>query len=284
MSKELLVETPEGVVLRTELAGAGARMVASLVDLVGLWCALGVLGGVLFALVPYDASGLTGFLAGALAGGFLLLHAAYPIAFALAMGGQTPGKRLLGLRVQDAEGGYASPLQHVLRGLFWPFEAVVFAFPVPLSVILISATARSQRLGDLVAGTVVIYTPRAGRLSEPFPRESWSALPARTLGLVAAHAERLTPKDGALLGELFTRPELLEPARAELFSAAARHYLGVLGLEEARAAGRAPSELMRELYLFLREHERGPRAPASPPAAGAGEVRESAPGAAAFPR
>src|SRR5262245_55902265 len=61
---------------------------------------------------------------GVLIGGALLLPAVYQIGFALAWDGQTLGKRLLGTRVYDVHGGAASRLQHVLRGLFWPFEAL----------------------------------------------------------------------------------------------------------------------------------------------------------------
>jgi uncharacterized RDD family membrane protein YckC len=288
--KDLVVETPEGVTLRYELAGAGTRTAAGLIDLcvfLAVW--LSLLFVVLFVSMG-DTTGVSQFAIGVLAGGVVLLPAVYQIAFACLWDGQTLGKRLLGIRALDAHGGAASRLQHVLRGLFWPFEALVFAFPVPISLILISATQRAQRLGDLVAGTVVLYDPRPSAHPEPFARERWSALPGRRLGLVPAHADRLDAGDQQLLRELLARVDLDPAARHRLFRDAALWYVEKLGLSESAAlAEMAPRDVVRELYLFVRER-RGPepapplRATPAPLPAGGATAPGSAPGAAAPPR
>jgi uncharacterized RDD family membrane protein YckC len=280
-----LVETPEGVALRYELAGAGTRAAAALVDLAlfaTVWSLLSL--GVLLVSMG-DATGLSQFMLGVLIGGALLLPAAYQIGWACAWSGQTVGKRLLGIRVYDVHGGAASPVQHVLRGLFFPFEAIVLAAPVPVALILISATRRSQRLGDLVAGTVVLYEPRPYASAEPYARERWSALPARRLALVPAHADRLDAADQRLLRELLARADLDPWAARRLQADAARYCLEKLGLADAaQLSDLAPRDVLRELYLFLRERRGGD---VTPPAArrpgGAGD-RGSAPAAAGSPR
>lgn len=95
----------------------------------------------------------------------------YPLMESLT-NGQTVGKRLLGIRVITLEGGQATISQYLLRGLFrmvdfplWIFAAI-YARELPwyCSVLVFSGIAcviisnRSQRIGDIVAGTIVIFT------------------------------------------------------------------------------------------------------------------------------
>jgi uncharacterized RDD family membrane protein YckC len=86
--------------------------------------------------------------------------------------GQTVGKKIMGIRVITLEGGQASVSQYLLRWMFrtidfpiWIFVAIwkgaipwyssILAFSGIASVILSNT---SQRIGDLVAGTIVIFT------------------------------------------------------------------------------------------------------------------------------
>ena len=162
---DLLVETPEGLTLRYELAGAGSRSAAALIDL-ALWGA-----AMLFAALVLTLLGGAGGLVLWVVTGMLLSLSAYQILFASFWGGLTPGKWLVGLRTIDEEGFPATILQHVLRGLFWPLEAVILIVPVPFGVILMASTPRRQRLGDMVAGTVVVLSPRAALRTDLGGRE-----------------------------------------------------------------------------------------------------------------
>jgi uncharacterized RDD family membrane protein YckC len=86
--------------------------------------------------------------------------------------GQTVGKKILGIRVITLEGGQASVSQYLLRWMFrtidfpiWIFVAIwKGAIPWYSSVLVFSGIAsiilsdKSQRIGDLVAGTIVIFT------------------------------------------------------------------------------------------------------------------------------
>ncbi|MEM7309892.1 MAG: RDD family protein [Planctomycetota bacterium] len=250
----LVVETPEGVSLRYEIAGAGSRTAAALLDLTVfliVWLALLI---VLLVMTAGDITGLSGFAVGLLIGGLILLPATYQVVFALLWNGQTPGKRFLGLRIADANGYPAGPVQIVLRSLFWPLEAMVLVFPVPVALILMVATERCQRLGDLVAGTVVLRDDVQLAGAEPFPRDEWSKLPNRRLALVPALGARLDAADYRLLRSLLGRPDLEPRARQRLHREAAAHYLQRLGLEEAVAGSDVPArEVLREIFLFLRE-------------------------------
>ena len=86
--------------------------------------------------------------------------------------GQTVGKSLMGIRVITIEGGQASVSQYLLRWVFrtvdfpvWIFFAIrTGALPWYSSIFLFSGIAsvvisdNSQRIGDIVAGTIVIFT------------------------------------------------------------------------------------------------------------------------------
>jgi hypothetical protein len=142
----------------------------------------------------------------------------------------------------------------VLRALIWPVD-VILSFPLPIGLYIIAFTPRRQRLGDIVAGTVVVRSePRVER-REPWPGELWSTLPERTLALSPLALARLDARDVELLRELVTRPSLQTEERRRLFVEVARHYAQRLELGpfvDARI-------VLRELYLFAREH-RAPQA------------------------
>lgn len=148
----LTITTPEGVDLSLTLAGVGSRFVAALVDLLlqtGLLVAYNVLVGK-----------AVGSLALAAVGSFLIFWG-YDVFFEVLASGRTPGKRWNGLRVVrmggEPIGFLASAIRNVLRVVDW----LPFAYLVGVAAVLM--TARNQRVGDVVAGTLVIRERRASR-------------------------------------------------------------------------------------------------------------------------
>ncbi|GAA0463867.1 RDD family protein [Halococcus dombrowskii] len=130
-----------------ELGSAGARAAASVVDFV----ALGVLVWIpAFTLGIVAQSLFDSFLAGVLAG-IVLTPLAYYVPLE-AHYGRTLGKHLEGLTVTAADGSPASIRACLLRNLLRPVDFVVFYL---LGFVLVLATDRDQRLGDLVAGTEI---------------------------------------------------------------------------------------------------------------------------------
>lgn len=245
---QLVTATSEGVTLRQEIADAGARLAAGLVDLfvLAVLSILLVLGVV--ALASLDPSGLSGFVGGLVIGGLVFLWIGYHVLFHRFAEGQTPGKMLLAIRVVAIDGYPPSFLALVLRGVIWPIEAL-FTLPLPIGLYVIAFTPRRQRLGDLVAGTVVVHARARRAPPEPWARERWSELPERTLPLSPMSLARLDARDVELLRRLVTRGSLSPEARRALFVDAARHYADRLELgpfADARI-------VLRELYLFARE-------------------------------
>lgn len=149
---QLSIETPEQVALEFPLAGVGSRFLAVAVDTL-LQAAIGmvvflVAVGVFTAL---RAGGLW-IAAFALIAGFLIFYG-YFAAFEALWHGQTPGKRLVGLRVLSVSGRPIRIDEALLRNVLRLVDQLPGVYAVGIVSMLV--TARSQRLGDLAAGTVV---------------------------------------------------------------------------------------------------------------------------------
>jgi uncharacterized membrane protein SpoIIM required for sporulation/uncharacterized RDD family membrane protein YckC len=149
--------TPERVALKLPIAGIGSRAIAWLVD-AGLLFGVAVtlyFGLTLAVHDPLDvALGLSSGvrLAWAL-GGFGALWG-YWTALEVLWHGQTVGKRLVGVRVVRADGSPVTALDSAVRNLMRAVDFLPVCYPVGLVTMLLDA--RHRRLGDLVAGTVLV--------------------------------------------------------------------------------------------------------------------------------
>ncbi|HQZ34685.1 MAG TPA: RDD family protein [Ilumatobacteraceae bacterium] len=148
------IVTPEAVVLDVETAGVASRVFAGIIDFA---IQLGILwvGAMLLAasgVVDSSSSNM----------GTALLIAAvvmgYPVLSETFMRGRTIGKRALGLRAVTLEGAPIRLRHASLRMM----GGLVDRFLPPLGVtgmLMVMGTARHQRVGDLLAGTIVIRDP-----------------------------------------------------------------------------------------------------------------------------
>jgi uncharacterized RDD family membrane protein YckC len=246
---DLVLETPEGVALRFELAGPGPRLLAAAID--ALLFLLGFLG----AFLTLELAGLD-FGLRLLASGAVLLLVLYSFLFPLLLEGCTPGKLWIGIRVRDAQGFAARPAQLFLRALFVPLEAALVV-PVPLVWILIAATPRHQRLGDLGAGTLVLRARERRAPPEPVPGLAWSTLETRAFALDPGAARGLAGRDLGFLRELLTRRDLDPGAESGLYRRAAEHYAPRFGLAPRAFTHAEARTFLREAFLLLREVRAG---------------------------
>lgn len=163
--KRIKLLTPESVELEFTLAGIGSRALAILVDLHVLTLALvlfWVLWGIFSAqLLNYlERLGMNyralpiWLLAIALLGSFIV-STGYFAVFELMWQGQTPGKRFAKIRVIRDDGRPIGMGQAALRALLQPFDYFLF-----IGFFLILFGKREKRLGDWVAGTIVIQEER----------------------------------------------------------------------------------------------------------------------------
>ena len=148
--------TPEAVQLRADIAGVGSRSIALIVDML---IQVVLLLPVLFVALGDGIGGMGEAIAITVIG-FVVLWLYFP-AFEWLWRGQTPGKRLQGIRVVRTSGQPAGMAPVVVRNLVRIVDAFLLPFLALFSMVV---TKRGQRLGDLAAGTMVV---RERRLSRP---------------------------------------------------------------------------------------------------------------------
>jgi uncharacterized RDD family membrane protein YckC len=159
----------EGVRLALAPAGVGTRVLAAVLDAVVQFLALLVL---LFIDVPLaGGTDVAGF-AALLITEIVLVMAGYPIVFEWLSHGRTVGKMAFGLRVVRDDGGpigFRHALVRGLAGLILEKPGLAFPLTTVAGVITISSSAREKRLGDMLAGTVVLNERSAPNQLAPVP-------------------------------------------------------------------------------------------------------------------
>ncbi len=216
---KLTIETPEGIVFSLQLAGPLTRFLAWCVDM----ACIGVITGVLNALL-----GLLGVISrdiamAAIALAYFIVSVGYGMALEWFWRGQTVGKRLLRLRVADAQGLRLQFSQIAIRNLMRFVDSLPVFYLVGGVASLVSAKA--QRLGDLAGNTIVIWIPR---ISQPDLKQllkdspnSFTAYPH----LCARLRQRVYPREANLaLRALVRRDELDDDARVKLFKELADYF------------------------------------------------------------
>lgn len=154
MAREHMIVTPEAVVLDLDTAGLGSRFAALMLD--GL--IYGVAGAVLVIAGLALAAGIWVWIV--LIGVMVFLPVVYGAIFEGLWNGRTPGKKANKLRVVQTNGHPITWKHAVIRNLFRLVDNSIGA-------IFVVATKRSQRLGDLAAGTMVVREP-PGAAPQPF--------------------------------------------------------------------------------------------------------------------
>ena len=158
------IVTPEAVLLEFETAGVASRTVAELLD---LGVQLGGLGVVLFAVSFLGSVGGGGEVAAVVVAllAFFLALVGYPAAMETFWNGRTLGKAAMGLRVVTREGAPERFRHAAIRSMIGLVE-IYLLLGIP-AVISIVTSRRDQRLGDLVAGTLVLRQRAARRAAPP---------------------------------------------------------------------------------------------------------------------
>lgn len=199
--EKLTIETPEQVALEFPLAGIGSRFLAVAFDTL-VQAAIGI-GAFIAAIVIARAARAAGapsgkWILGALVLAWFLLNTGYFAAFEAMRNGRTPGKRIAGIRVIDANGGPVTVYGAILRNLLRVVDQLPGMYGV--GIVSVWITGRSQRLGDLAAGTVVVHDRRERPVAPVPAGGSAGFLGARALGpgdiaVVEAFLERRASLD-----------------------------------------------------------------------------------------
>jgi len=246
------VVTPEAVPLALDVAGLGSRMIALLVDLL---IQAPVIFGMTVALATVGQDN-TALAIAWLVVTFAVLWGYFPV-FEGVWRGQTPGKRSQSLRVVRTDGQPVTFANVLVRNLLRFIDFIPGNYGV--GVIAVALTRRSQRLGDLAAGTMVVREPK---VATPAPLEV-TPVPsqveaARTLDLAG-----LGDREYAVIRAfLHRRSTLAQDARAHLASQIASPLRARVG----PGAGQALSDevFLETLIVAYRDRYVGSGTPTRP--------------------
>jgi uncharacterized RDD family membrane protein YckC len=194
VAHDLVVDSVTGVDVSLAVAGTGARALAFLIDLVirtilvVAWYVVATLlyngGWNLSAPLDPESSWYL-YVALPATGIFTLYHCVLEIA----MRGRTPGKRMIGVRLVTRNGSAPTLAAYLVRNVF----RLVDSFPVGYGVGLITTivTRDQVRVGDLAAGTLLVYEDRDALGAKHFARRP--------------KTQRLDTATADLVGELLDR-------------------------------------------------------------------------------
>jgi len=242
------VTTPERVQFRYRLAGPAQRGAAWLFDGLVRLVVLSVIGMVVVLLASTGLPGLSGVSLGLMMLAMFLLDWFYGVFFELWWSGQTPGKWLVQVRVVRTDGAPVQLSDVVLRNLLRAVDFLPVLFGI--GVVVMMADAKLRRIGDLVAGTVVVQEDRTSvldrvRVMPPVTEEERQALPPS----VDLSAEELATLEAFMRRRRSLSPERTEelaglygPAITEQFGVEAPTWERVLVLAYARATGKDDPE------------------------------------------
>jgi uncharacterized RDD family membrane protein YckC len=278
---QLNIETPEQVDLHFPVAGVGSRFIALLLDSIFQLLTYVLLGLIVYVTGVYspagrlmEHSGDTGrkwLTAGFIFLNFLMLWGYYAL-FEAWWQGQTPGKRLMKLRVIKDSGRAITLFESMARNLL---RAVDYLPGMYLAgVIAMSCNRQHKRLGDFVAGTIVVHErldeqPLMSHISRTFTssiypeqatarwmpkaEQEWTAGEA---ALPADAVARLGPADLHVIETFFGRAlDLSVDKRAELGARVAAQMSAKMKFERPETL--APERMLELIVWKMRSQGRG---------------------------
>jgi uncharacterized RDD family membrane protein YckC len=157
----LTIETPEQIALELPLAGVGSRFLALAVDTLLQIAAFVVLGLLLLlSVVVAGSAWLSGCVAPVVVVFFsFFVTWGYFALFETIWKGQTPGKRVAHIRVIKESGRPINAFEAIARNLVRFVDFLPGLYGVGVVCMLLNE--RNRRLGDFVAGTVVVHESRS---------------------------------------------------------------------------------------------------------------------------
>lgn len=246
----LLIQTPEGISFPLLLAGPVTRFLAWILD---FFCVslVTVIAGLLLgtlSVLSWDLAGAVSAIA------YFTISIGYPIATEWYWRGQTLGKRLLRLRVMDAQGLHLQFSQVAIRNLLRAVDLLPALYIVGGIVCLLSRHA--QRLGDIAANTIVVRNPE---IVEPDLTQilvgkynSFREYPH----LAARFRQRISPQEAGIALQALLRRDDLEPlSRLELFEEIVSHMRNIVEFPQEATDGLTDEQYVRNIVdiLFRKE-------------------------------
>ena len=241
-TNKLIIKTPEGIEFSLQLAGPITRFLAWAVDLATIIAMISILNVVfgILGVLSRDLATAANII------GFFFVSIGYGIITEWYWHGQTLGKKLLRLRVMDAQGLRLQFSQIVIRNLLRFVDSLPALYLVGGLVCL--CNRRVQRLGDFAANTIVTWNPR---ISEPDLKQllegkynSFREYPH----LEARLRQHVTPGEAQIAVQSIVRRDDLEAqARVGLFRDLAEYFQSVVTFPQEATDGISDEQYVRNV-------------------------------------
>lgn len=252
----ITIQTPESVELQLTLAGIGNRTLALFVDYLIILATLIIFWLLWLVIWIFVLSGstewgdswqdITIWLLAVGAIGSFVIQTCYFVYFEVAWQGRTPGKRFAQIRVIQQDGRRVTIQQAALRSLLLNID-VGFWF---IGAILIVLTRQEKRLGDWVAGTLVIQDEQRAAPMSLAVSEAAQILAAELTQ--SANLSKLLPDDFATIREyLQRRPYLSAEAKSRLNVQLARQVRKIIELK--RVPSSSADVFLEAVYLAYQQ-------------------------------
>lgn len=221
---KIKINTPENTQLEFELAGIGNRFLAFLIDNLIIFLFIFIIYlimGIIYLIFSDTILESIGefFLALILFGVFFLTFNGFFILFEFFWNGQTPGKRLLNIRVIRENGQPVGFIEVFIRNIFRIVDYMVGPYFVLFS-------KKEKRIGDYLTRTIIV---KEKELSAPLADFDEATEIKETIPNIS----RLTPQDFSMLGSFFHRYEDFDTeAKETLLNEFCSLYIQKLSLDE----------------------------------------------------
>lgn len=261
MNKDQMdIKTPEFVSLQFPLAGIGSRAAAFIIDQMIL-AAVYIVILIAFFLASKGMSSFSffyldqSFPIAMMIIAIFVIYWSYFFAFEFFSGGSTIGKKVIGIRVLQENGHSITLLASFIRN----FMRIIDALPASylLGFLTMFFHRKHKRLGDLVAGTIVIHERKAKRKKKPSAIEKEiqkRGLSKQDLILDSWLLKSFSTKDWKLISTYSSRfLSLADKERNEFTKQIANLLLPKISIESEGKTELDLENILLALYLNLKE-------------------------------
>ncbi|MEP6952137.1 MAG: RDD family protein [Ginsengibacter sp.] len=187
------ITTSQNIELEYELGSLGDRIIGRILDFLVLigYCLI------IFAIIGFGNLGR--FIDNNT--WFIIFFIAFPVVFydlllEIFLNGQSFGKKIMGIKVISLNGGQASFSQYLIR---WIFRIVDFSFSGSIvALVTVAASEKKQRLGDMIAGTVLVKMRPRTQISDTI----FQAVPDNNYEVMYPEVINLKDQDVQLIKEV----------------------------------------------------------------------------------
>lgn len=254
------IKTPEFVSIQFQIAGLGSRSAAFIIDQL-LLMVVNILSIIILLFVMDGMSSFSFFMMentlpiAITVIVLFIVNWGYFFAFEFFSGGRTLGKKLVGIRVIQENGHSITLLSSFIRNFIRMIDSLPTAYF--LGIIMIFFHSKHKRLGDIVAGTIVVHErkPKRNKKQTPLEEEIYNrGLSTDDLTIDEWTLKSLGIKEWKLVSTYanrFQHIQLVE--RNQLTEQIAEVLLPKIGLETAGKKTYYLENTLLVLYLILKD-------------------------------